>query len=220
MEAVSTVLIPAHRGWSFPGWGSPLSLFYGTWILPSHQLRFQVPTDSGPAMNTGGHIWKVDPRCLPRLGLGGARQAGPSNNLEEFLKYPLAGDQRPEQAWAGPAGWDSNEPPGFGPHHHFLHPPCCILTGLCSARSSRDAASSQGCQLYTHPTHTVDRGGHLGSQGEPLALCFLPDCACHLLRSFLNPTSDLCQVQEEAWLPSPPFPEMLEWDSVGCHHVL
>lgn len=116
-------------------------------LLPSHQLRFPVPTDFGPAMNTGGHIWEVDLRWLPRLELGGARQAGPSSNLEEFLNYPLAGNQRPEQAWAGPAGWDSKEPPGSRPHHGFLHPPCCVLTRLCAAGSSRGTASSQGLSV-------------------------------------------------------------------------
>lgn len=34
----------------------------------------------------------------------GARPAGPSSTVEKFLNYLLAGDQKPEQAWAGPAG--------------------------------------------------------------------------------------------------------------------
>lgn len=171
-------------------------------------------------MNTGGHIWKVDPRCLPRLELRGARQAGPSSNLEEFLNYPLAGDQRPKQAWAGPAGWNSEDllAPGFTTTSSVL--PVVSSPGSALQASPEALPAHRGCQLYTQPTHTVDRRGHPGSQGELLPLCFLPDCTCHLLRSVLNPTSDLCQVQEEAWLHSPPFPEMLDWDSLSCHHVI
>lgn len=142
LEPVSTVFIPAPRGW-----GPSPSLL---WNLdpfqacpPNSQFRFPVLTDFGPAMNTGAHIWKVDPRWLPKLEQGGTRQAGPSSNLEEFLNYPLAGNQRPEQAWAGPAGWDSKKSPGSRPQHHFLCPPCWVLNRLSSAGSS----SGTCCQL-------------------------------------------------------------------------
>lgn len=60
-------------------------------------------------------LWEVETSSLPgpswqaQAGGGGrggraARCAGPGSILEEFLNYFLAGDQRLEQAWAGPAG--------------------------------------------------------------------------------------------------------------------
>lgn len=53
-------------------------------------------------------LWEVETRSLPSLcrlaQAAGARPAGPSSILEKFLNYLLAGDQKPEQAWAGPAG--------------------------------------------------------------------------------------------------------------------
>lgn len=64
----------------------------------------------GRLLESLASLWEVETDSLPgpsRQGSGwgrGAGRAGPGSILEEFLNYLLAGDQRLEQAWAGPAG--------------------------------------------------------------------------------------------------------------------
>lgn len=194
LEAVSTVLTPAHTGW---GPLSPSSVEPGSspGLLPSHQLSFPVPTDPEPAVNTEDTAGRWI-RCGCGLGswleLGGARQAGPSSHLEEFLIYPLARDQRPELAWARPAGWNSKEPPGSRPYRHFLPPYVFRSLSALQAPIQRHCQPvvTISCTLIL-PTQQTEET----TQDPRASGCSLPDSTCHLLRSVLDSASFLLETQ-------------------------
>lgn len=72
-------------------------------LLPAH---FPAPSDPGLATREEKAAGAAG-RPLGggnKVQAGGAERVAPGSILEQFLNYLLAGDQRPERAWAGPAG--------------------------------------------------------------------------------------------------------------------
>lgn len=87
------------------------------------------------------------------------------------------------------------------------------------------------CQLYTHSTDTVDRGGHPEAQDKLLLLCFLPDCpspvevspGLHLFRDmhFIHQAQErpghILYHSQKCWRRCISATGV---KGVGCHHIL